>query len=117
MKLLRTQYSHRKKWYSQTTSKLKCVGSPCRIIYTVFGKPPVSLLKLFDYNAKSNLGCLKIYLFTLLARLRLFVPYIFRCGLYTKFRTLHRFQKTAPVRHLRLRKFWLARAWYWKIPA
>ena len=34
---------------SQTTSKLKCVGSPCRIIYTVFGKPPVSLLKLFDY--------------------------------------------------------------------
>ena len=35
--------------YSQTTSKLKCVGSPCRIIYTVFGKPPVSLLKLFDY--------------------------------------------------------------------
>ena len=36
-------------YYSQTTSKLKCVGSPCRIIYTVFGKPPVSLLKLFDY--------------------------------------------------------------------
>ena len=36
-------------FYSQTTSKLKCVGSPCRIIYTVFGKPPVSLLKLFDY--------------------------------------------------------------------
>ena len=36
--------------YSQTTSKLKCVGSPCRIIYTVFGKPPVSLLKLFDYT-------------------------------------------------------------------
>ena len=35
--------------YSQTTSKLKCVGSPRRIIYTVFGKPPVSLLKLFDY--------------------------------------------------------------------
>ena len=35
--------------YSQTTSKLKCVGFPCRIIYTVFGKPPVSLLKLFDY--------------------------------------------------------------------
>ena len=36
-------------YYSQTTSKLKCVGSPCRIIYSVFGKPPVSLLKLFDY--------------------------------------------------------------------
>ena len=35
--------------YSQTTSKLKYVGSPCRIIYTVCGKPPVSLLKLFDY--------------------------------------------------------------------
>ena len=40
---------HRVAWYSQTTSKLKCVVSPCRIIYTVFGKPPVSLLKLFDY--------------------------------------------------------------------
>ena len=38
--------------YSQTTSKLKCVGSPRRIIYTVFGKPPVSLLKLFDYKMK-----------------------------------------------------------------
>ena len=37
------------KIYSQTTSKLKCVGSPCRIIYTVCGKPLVSLLKLFDY--------------------------------------------------------------------
>ena len=33
---------------------MKCVGSPCRIIYTVFGKPPVSLLKLFDYTG-SNL--------------------------------------------------------------
>ena len=29
---------------------MKCVGSPCRIIYTVCGKPPVSLLKLFNYN-------------------------------------------------------------------
>ena len=31
---------------SQTTLKLKCVGSPCRIIYTVFYTPPVSLLNL-----------------------------------------------------------------------
>ena len=35
--------------YSQTTSKLKCVGVSCRIIYTVFATPPVSLLNLFDY--------------------------------------------------------------------
>ena len=42
--------------YSQTTSKLKCVGSPCRIIYTVFGKPPVSLLKLFDYIYQFCMG-------------------------------------------------------------
>ena len=34
---------------SQTISKFKCVGSPCRIIYTVFATPPVSLLNLFDY--------------------------------------------------------------------
>ena len=34
---------------------MKCVGSPCRIIYTVFGKPPVSLLKLFDYNNISSI--------------------------------------------------------------
>ena len=40
---------HRAWGYSQSTSKLKCVGSPCRIIYTVFGSPPVSLLKLIDY--------------------------------------------------------------------
>ena len=46
-------------YYSQTTSKLKCVGSPCRIIYTVFGKPPVSLLKLFDYNYQIFSGSLK----------------------------------------------------------
>ena len=50
-------------FYSQTTSKLKCVGSPCRIIYTVFGKPPVSLLKLFDYKLIINLisGSLKTF--------------------------------------------------------
>ena len=36
--------------YSQTTSKLKCVGVSCRIVYTVFDTPPVSLLNLFDYN-------------------------------------------------------------------
>ena len=42
--------------YSQTTSKLKCVGSPCRIIYTVFGKPPVSLLKLFDYISDEQIA-------------------------------------------------------------
>ena len=35
--------------YSQTTSKFKCVGLSCRIIYTVFATPPVSLLNLFDY--------------------------------------------------------------------
>ncbi|MBQ9259204.1 MAG: hypothetical protein IJ187_05075 [Neisseriaceae bacterium] len=35
--------------YSQTTSKLKCVGVSCRIVYTVFDTPPVSLLNLFDY--------------------------------------------------------------------
>ena len=48
-------------FYSQTTSKLKCVGSPLRIIYTVFGKPPVSLLKLFDYIMIlfNYSGCLK----------------------------------------------------------
>ena len=40
--------------YSQTTSKLKCVGSPCRIIYTVCGSPPVSLLNLFDYKNWQN---------------------------------------------------------------
>ncbi|MBQ9259355.1 MAG: hypothetical protein IJ187_05850 [Neisseriaceae bacterium] len=36
-------------YYSQTTSKLKCVGVSCRIIYAVFATPPVSLLNLFDY--------------------------------------------------------------------
>ena len=44
--------------YSQTTSKLKCVGSPCRIIYTVFGKPLVSLLKLFDYMKSIAYRCI-----------------------------------------------------------
>ena len=49
--------------YSQTTSKLKCVGSPCRIIYTVCGKPPVSLLKLFDYTVagKDACYCFEVY--------------------------------------------------------
>ena len=56
------------RFYSQTTSKLKCVGSPCRIIYTVCRKPPVSLLKLFDYIfAKTS--------FSVLLRLELY-PYL-----------------------------------------